>query len=121
VAASTDGIPTVDLGPRIDVLDACPKASGMLMLIRSMGPQVIATDELGREEDAVAIKEALHAGVSVIATVHGKDESEIEKRPYIGELVQHHYFERYIILDNIPKIGTIRRVSSGLGKVLYSS
>ncbi|MCE5287351.1 MAG: stage III sporulation protein AA [Pelosinus sp.] len=119
VAACQNGVPTVDLGPRVDVLDACPKASGMLMLIRSMGPEVLATDELGRQEDAIAVQEALHAGVSVIATVHGKDEKEIKERPYIGDLVKNHYFQRYIILDNTPKVGTVRRISSGTGKVLY--
>lgn len=121
VAACEHGVPTVDLGPRADVLDACPKASGMLMLIRSMGPDVIVTDELGRLEDALAIQEAIHAGVSVIATVHGKDNQEIKKRPYIGDLVEKQYFDRYIVLSNIPKIGTVKEISAKTGKVLYSS
>ena len=71
IAACKNGIPTVDLGPRTDVLDGCPKASGMLMLIRSMSPAVVATDELGRAEDVCAVREALNAGVSILATVHG--------------------------------------------------
>lgn len=54
IGACKNGIPTVDLGPRTDILDGCPKASGMLMLIRSMSPAVIATDELGRAEDLCA-------------------------------------------------------------------
>lgn len=121
VAACLEGVPTVDMGPRTDVLDACPKACGMLMLIRSMGPQVLATDELGRKEDALAVREALNAGVRVIATVHGTDEKEVLARPYIGELVKCQYFERYIILENTPQIGTVRRVISREGKALYIS
>jgi stage III sporulation protein AA len=120
VAACQNGIPTVDLGPRADVLDGCPKASGMLMLIRSMGPDAIVTDELGRLEDATAVQEAIHAGVSVIATVHGKNEREIKERPYIGDLVKNGYFDRYIMLDNTPQIGTITQISAKAGQVLYS-
>lgn len=35
-----------------DILDRCPKADGMIMLIRSMAPQVVAADEIGAKEDA---------------------------------------------------------------------
>ena len=33
-----------DLGRRTDVMSGCPKAQAMVMLLRSMGPQVMATD-----------------------------------------------------------------------------
>jgi len=110
IAACQNGIPSVDLGPRIDVLDACPKASGLLMLIRSMAPQVVATDELGRSEDAAAVREALHAGVSVIATAHSKTLEELAERPYIGELLKENFFERYVIVSNRLGSGTIEEV-----------
>lgn len=107
IAACFNGIPTVELGPRVDVLDGCPKATGMLMLIRSMSPQVVVTDELGNAADAEAVREALCAGVSVIASVHGTDAADVERRPGIGELVRQKYFERYIILSDVPSIGTV--------------
>ncbi|MGB9793224.1 MAG: stage III sporulation protein AA, partial [Thermacetogeniaceae bacterium] len=34
LAACFQGIPQHDLGPRVDVLDCCPKALGMIMLLR---------------------------------------------------------------------------------------
>ncbi|WP_371370774.1 stage III sporulation protein AA [Sporomusa aerivorans] len=110
IAACQNGIPSIDLGPRVDVLDACPKASGMLMLIRSMSPAVVATDELGREEDAAAVREAIHAGVSVIATAHSRTICQLRERPYIGELVKHNYFDRYVLLSDRLGPGTVEEI-----------
>ncbi len=110
IAACQQGIPTVDLGPRVDVLDACPKASGLLMLIRSMSPRIVATDELGRREDALAVREAVYAGVKVIATAHSRTIDEFQRRPYVGELIQEQVFERFIILSNRSGPGTIEEV-----------
>ncbi|MBP2642279.1 MAG: stage sporulation protein [Firmicutes bacterium] len=121
IAACRDGIPTADLGPRIDVLDGCPKAEGLLMLIRSMGPDVVVTDELGRQNDVNALHEALHAGVKVIASVHGQNVCDINSRPYICELISHKYFDRYIILNKRPVIGSVSEIiSAKTNEVLYS-
>lgn len=122
IAACKDGIPTVDIGERVDILDGCPKSEGMLMLIRSMSPHVIATDELGREDDVLAIREALNAGISVLATVHGQNISEVRERPYIGELIKANFFDRYIVLSDIPSIGTVSEIIDvRTGKSLYSN
>ncbi len=120
IAACKSGISTVDLGIRTDVLDNCPKAMGMLMLIRSMSPAVVATDELGRAEDIHAVREALNAGVSVVTTVHGKDLNELLHRPYVGELLQNKYFHRYILLSDYPRVGTIKKIiDSSNNKILW--
>ena len=56
------GNPQNEMGVRTDILDRCPKAEGMIMLIRSMAPQVIAVDEIGAQEDVHAIEYAMHCG-----------------------------------------------------------
>lgn len=119
IAACKNGIPTVDLGMRTDVIDGCLKASGMLMLIRSMSPAVVATDELGRAEDVCAVREALNAGVSVLATVHGRDLNEVLQRPYVGELIQQQYFGRYVILSDKPQVGTVMQIIDNEQKKLW--
>lgn len=121
IAACLDGVPSIDLGPRVDVLDACPKASGMLMLIRSMAPDVVATDELGRKEDAAAVREAIHAGVSVIATAHSRTLQQLRERPYIGELVEQNFFDRYVFLSDRLGPGTVEKIyDASRLKELYS-
>jgi stage III sporulation protein AA len=122
IAACQNGVASVNLGPRVDVLDACPKAHGLLMLIRSMAPMVVATDELGREEDRDAVQEALHAGVSVLATVHGRSIEEVLCRPYIGDLIRLRCFERYVILGVTPHIGAIKQIlAAQSGDILFEA
>ena len=43
----------------------------MLMLLRSMGPQVIAVDEIGRIEEIQAITAIVNSGVKLLCTIHG--------------------------------------------------
>jgi stage III sporulation protein AA len=67
VAALFDGKPSMDVGERTDVLDACPKAEGICMLLRAMAPQVIAFDEITSPEDCRATGMAARCGVRLIA------------------------------------------------------
>ncbi|WP_136606313.1 stage III sporulation protein AA [Paenibacillus dokdonensis] len=98
IAGSLHGVPSFDVGPRTDVMDACPKAEGMMMMIRSMSPDVLIVDEIGREEDAEAVTEALHAGISVIASAHGSGPEEILNRPAMHGLMENQMFEMYVLL-----------------------
>lgn len=77
IAACYQGIPQNDLGPRTDVLDNCPKAIGMQMVLRSMSPDIIAVDELGGKEDFAAVAQAMKSGVTVLGTMHARSVEEI--------------------------------------------
>ncbi|MFP4017410.1 MAG: stage III sporulation protein AA, partial [Halanaerobiales bacterium] len=100
IAGAYNGVAQNKIGSRTDLLDNCPKAEGIMLLIRAMSPEVIAVDEIGREEDVLAIQEAVNSGVSIITTVHGRDLKTIIQRPSIRDLVEMNAFERYIILSN---------------------
>lgn len=113
IGACFQGIPQNDLGPRTDILDSCPKAEGMMMLIRAMSPQVIATDEIGREEDGIAIGEAMMAGIKLITTVHGRSLENILNKKIVGDLLREGVFERIIFLSNSNGVGTIEAVVDG--------
>lgn len=92
IAGCVKGIPQLTFGNRIDVLDACPKAEGMMMMIRSMSPDVLVVDEIGREEDALAIMEAVNAGIKLIMTTHGSSLLEIRKRPSLKKFLNSGFF-----------------------------
>ena len=59
ISAMYKGESQNDVGLRTDVLSNIPKAIGMRMLIRSMAPQVLVADEIGNNEDIMAIREAM--------------------------------------------------------------
>ena len=98
IAGSWQGKAYNDLGPRADILDCCPKKEGMLMLLRSMSPDVIAVDELGSDEEIKAVETILSGGVSVICTVHGNSAEDALKRTGISKSGCAESFDRFIEL-----------------------
>ncbi|RKD25569.1 stage III sporulation protein AA [Ammoniphilus oxalaticus] len=110
IAACVRGVPQRDVGPRADILDACPKAEGIMMLIRSMSPDVIIADEIGRPEDVAAIQEALNAGVCIMTSVHGASLADINRRPTLSRMIGQGMFQRYIILGRSKGVGTVEGI-----------
>lgn len=104
------GVPQNQIGMRTDVLDACPKAEGMMMLVRSMSPEVLAVDEVGAMDDVQAIQYAMHCGCKMLATVHGESIEEIQKKPLFLELMKEQCFERYVLLHNKERVGQIKAI-----------
>lgn len=99
IAASFLGVPQNDLGCRTDVLDACPKAEGMWLLLRSMSPQIIAVDELGTREDCLAVEEALHCGCRILGTMHIGKMEELQEKAYLSRWLEHGFFQRFVFLS----------------------
>ena len=114
------GIPRNHLGKRTDILDCCPKAAGMLMLIRSMAPRVIAVDEIGSREDVQAVEYAMQCGCRLIARVHGMDMDEALRKPALGDLIRKRVFERYVVLGCDEHPGRIREIYDGRGRSLWN-
>lgn len=113
IAGCYQGIPQNDVGLRTDVLDGCPKAQGMRMLLRAMSPDVIAVDEIGKNEDISALHEVLSAGVTILSTIHGKDIEDCTRKPVFKELIEKGLFERIIILSNQYGPCTIEGILDG--------
>lgn len=84
-----------------------------MMLIRSMSPEVIITDEIGRTEDVGAVLEAINSGVKVITTAHSTDIDDARRRPILSRLLDEKIFERIVILGNTFGVGTLENVCDG--------
>jgi len=98
LAACVHGVPQLDVGPSTDVLDACSKAEGMILLLRVFSPDVLVVDEIGRAMDAEAIEEASRCGVPVVASAHAGSIEELMQRPIMGTLLRQRSFDRYLHL-----------------------
>lgn len=99
IAGSFLGHPQNDIGMRTDVLDACPKALGMMLLLRSMSPQVIAVDELGGQEDMAALRMASSCGSRILATIHGEGPEDVWKKLGADIFFQEQLFDLFLVLD----------------------
>ena len=113
------GLQQNDLGMRTDVLDGCSKAEGMIMMIRSMGPQVLAVDEIGLAEDVHAVEYAMHCGCRMLATAHAGSMEELRRRPLFAQMVKEGRFDRYILLGNSRRVGQVEGIFDGRGTLLY--
>ena len=119
IAGACRGVAQNRMGIRTDVLDGCPKAEGMMMLIRSMSPEVVAVDEIGTAEDLRALESVLNCGCRILATVHGNSMEDVRQKPLLGDLVERHVFQRYILLSGKETPGTLQAVFDGRGTRLY--
>lgn len=120
IAGCVRGVAQHQLGDRVDVLDACPKAEGMMMMIRSMSPDVLVVDEIGRIDDTEAILEAVHAGVQLFVTVHGYSAEELIKRPSLQPLLKLKVFDRFIELSRKNGPGTVHQILDREGNTLLN-
>ena len=110
IAASYMGIPQTDVGEKTVVMDLCPKAQAINMLVRTMGVELIITDEISTPEDVCAVKNAFGSGVKVIASAHGYCAADITEHPNLYELTERG-FERIITLSRRFGVGTIEEVT----------
>lgn len=106
ITALDNGYLGYDLGNSCDVLEGGTKSETIFMLLRTMSPQVLATDEVGGDKDILAIKKAMYCGVSVIATIHADDRESLKY--YNSDLLEK--FDCFITLSHRNGVGTIEEI-----------
>ncbi|PSR24144.1 MAG: stage III sporulation protein AA [Sulfobacillus acidophilus] len=99
-----------DLGYHTDVLDGWPKVEGVEVALRTLGPEIIAIDELGGRTDLDAVLRARYAGVEVLATVHARTISDLFQRPPWRRALRQRVFDAVIFLTVLPMVGTVDHV-----------
>ena len=98
VAAMYHGEPQMDVGIHTDILDACPKAIAIPMLLRSANPQIIAVDEITVREDLQAMEQAANCGVKLLATIHAADRRELMEKPLFRRLMEMKVFRKTVTI-----------------------
>ena len=109
IAGMHESKSSFNLGPRVDVLDGCDKSYGISILIRSMAPQVIITDEIGKKTDIPAIEQCLSAGVCLITSIHGSNMDDIMSS-HIASIISRGVFKNLIFLTNEGGPGSIKEI-----------
>lgn len=100
LAASREGVPTLDVGPFTDVMDGGPKALTIAHMLRAAAPEVIIADEIGGEGDAEALAEAARCGVSVIASAHAGTFEQLTQRRSLRDALE--VFDVFILMGEKP-------------------
>ena len=99
VAVMYRGEPQMDVGPYTDVLDACPKALGIPMVLRAMNPQIIAVDEITAYQDIKAMSLAVGCGVRLLATIHAANLEELQEKPLYRTLMEERIFTFAVLIS----------------------
>ncbi len=99
IASIFRGVPQNNVGVQTDVIENVPKSQGMVMLLRTMSPQLIVTDEIATKEDCDAILQCFGTGVAVVASTHGESAEEIINRNFLKPLLGNMGFQQIIVLS----------------------
>lgn len=118
LAAVYMGVPTIDVGKRTDVISGCEKSIAMEMCLRSLGPEVVAVDEIYSEKDLEAIKRLDGCGCAILATHHAYTFEEFTKKIFGKEVLKYGFFERYVLLGRENGAYVLKNVLDGEGDVL---
>lgn len=101
--------PEFQMGKKMDVLRGCGKKWGMEQVLRTMGPQCIAVDEITAEEDSMGILQAVGCGVEILATAHATTAEEFVHRSVYRTLAERRVFD-FILTLKPDKTFTVERM-----------
>lgn len=101
--------PCFPTGRRTDIMTGYSKKEGITILLRCMGPGVIAMDEITAEEDCQALLLAAWCGVRIFATAHAADLSDLHNRKVYKPIMENGVFDNVVILRK-DKSWTVERM-----------
>ncbi len=121
LAATHEGSPLFDVGRETDVISGVMKHTGVFMALRSLSPDVIVTDEIGKSDDLEALKEVANSGVVMVATAHAPDLDSLLKRLFFRELFGAQLFDAYVVLTAVLGRITVSKVFGAQGQPLLET
>ena len=87
IAAVEASVPQNDIGENTDVITGSAKKEGIEMAVRSMGPQIVAFDEIGSHGEVDEVIRSLSSGVRVITTAHCGGRDDLYRREVTARLI----------------------------------
>ncbi len=97
IAACAGGEPRFRVG-NCDVLSSGQKGETIPMLLRAMSPQILAVDEITQARDCDYLLDACGCGCSLLATAHGRELSDLQRRPTYRKLLEAGVFQQVILI-----------------------
>ncbi len=119
IASVVDGKAMLDIGDFADIVSGGNKKFAFENGVRALRPDVILTDELVCEEDALACETAIMSGVKVIATVHATSMNDLRQKVAFKNMIASHCFERFVVISNRCGAGTYDGIFDDNGNCLY--
>ena len=86
------------VGRHTDILSGCRKTQGIEAVLRNMGPDTIAVDEITAAEDCQALLHAGWCGVSLLATAHAGSRQDLYNRPVYHPIIESDLFNTLLVM-----------------------
>jgi len=99
-----------DLGVTCDILDGYPKSEGIMIALRALSPDIILCDEIGGEQDVLALQSGVNAGVIFIATIHADSIAQLKRRPQFEALMKTGAFQKIVLLKDRDSPCSIKQI-----------
>lgn len=99
------------IGTSVDIISGYKREHGAEIALRTLSPEVIVLDEIGRLEESERLTEALNSGVKVLATAHASNFEELSRRASIRPFLDRKIFDVFcgISLCENKRILTVTR------------
>ena len=110
LAATNLGKATMEIGDFVDIYTGASKEFAILNGIRVMSPNVIVLDEIVSMQDIFAVRNAVGAGVKIIATTHSQDLNDLHNKIIFTDFLKEQVFERFVVLSDRKGKGTLEGV-----------
>lgn len=110
IANCFDGEPTLNVGNFCDVLSNTTKEFAFENGIRSLKPDIIATDELATAKDFDAVERANSCGVALLASMHARNIEDLKQKSDFQNILKNKVFSRIIVLSQKDGPGTIEAI-----------
>jgi len=120
IANCFNGKPTLDVGDFTDIVSGVEKSYAFDCGLRSMGPDILVTDELATKDDMSSVLRISNSGVKLLASIHAKDIDQLKNKKDFEEILSQKVFKRFVVLGLSRGVGTIEGVYDENFRCIYA-